>query len=112
MQAIQSATQVASELLGMSDQIGTLEEKLDLPKTLFVIASKSGSTLEPNILKDYFFARVGKAGRQFVAITDPGSAMEKEAKGKNYAHIFYGEPTIGGRYSVLSRFGLVPGAAI
>lgn len=94
------------------DQIGALEGKLDLPKTLFVVASKSGSTLEPNILKDYFFARVGNAGRQFVAITDPGSSMEKEAKEKGYAHIFYGEPTIGGRYSVLSRFGLVPGAAM
>lgn len=94
------------------DQIAALEAKLDLEKTLFIVASKSGSTLEPNILKDYFFARVGKAGKQFVAITDPGSSMEKEAKEKGYAHIFYGEPSIGGRYSVLSRFGLVPGAAM
>jgi transaldolase/glucose-6-phosphate isomerase len=94
------------------DQIATLEAKLDLSKTMFIVASKSGSTLEPNILKDYFFARVGNAGGQFAAITDPGSSMEKEAKEKGYAHIFYGEPTIGGRYSVLSRFGLVPGAAM
>ena len=94
------------------DQIGTLEAKLDLGKTLFIVASKSGSTLEPNILKDYFFARAGGAGHRFAAITDPGSSMEKEAKEKGYAHIFYGEPTIGGRYSVLSRFGLVPGAAM
>jgi transaldolase/glucose-6-phosphate isomerase len=95
-----------------ADQIATLERKLDLPRTLFVVASKSGTTLEPNILKDYFFARAGNAGRQFAAITDPGSSMEKEAKAQGYAHIFYGEPTIGGRYSVLSRFGLVPGAAM
>ena len=94
------------------DQIATLEATLDLEKTLFIVASKSGSTLEPNILKDYFFARAGGAGHRFAAITDPGSSMEKEAKEKGYAHIFYGEPTIGGRYSVLSRFGLVPGAAI
>jgi transaldolase/glucose-6-phosphate isomerase len=94
------------------DQIEALEAKLDLAKTLFIVASKSGSTLEPNILKDHFFARVNKAGRQFAAITDPGSSMEKEAKEKSYAHIFYGEPSIGGRYSVLSRFGLVPGAAM
>jgi len=94
------------------DQIATLEAKLDLEKTLFIVASKSGSTLEPNILKDYFFARAGGAGHRFAAITDPGSSMEKEAKEKGYAHIFYGEPTIGGRYSVLSRFGLVPGAAM
>jgi transaldolase/glucose-6-phosphate isomerase len=94
------------------DQIATLEATLDLEKTLFIVASKSGSTLEPNILKDYFFARAGGAGHRFAAITDPGSSMEKEAKEKGYAHIFYGEPTIGGRYSVLSRFGLVPGAAM
>lgn len=100
------------------DQIAALEAKLDLEHTLFLVASKSGSTLEPNILKDYFHAcvakRVGdaKTGHHFAAITDPGSSMEKEAKQKGYAHIFYGEPTIGGRYSVLSRFGLAPAAAM
>lgn len=98
------------------DQINTLESKLDLKRTIFIVASKSGSTLEPNILKDHFHARLTdagvEAGRHFVAITDPGSSMEKEAKEKGYAHIFYGEPTIGGRYSVLSRFGLVPAAAM
>ncbi len=94
------------------DQIGTLESKLDLARTLFIVASKSGSTLEPNILKDYFFARAGNTGPRFIAITDPGSSMEKEAREKGYAHIFYGEPSIGGRYSVLSRFGLVPAAAM
>ncbi|MGH6991304.1 MAG: hypothetical protein ACREE3_15510, partial [Stellaceae bacterium] len=62
------------------DQIATLEGALDLARTLFIVSSKSGTTLEPNILKDYFFARVGAgAGKQFVAVTDPGSAMEREA---------------------------------
>jgi len=100
------------------DQIAALEARLDLAHTLFIVASKSGSTLEPNILKDYFHARItatqgaGTAGRHFAAITDPGSSMEKEAKDKDFAFIFYGEPSIGGRYSVLSRFGLVPAAAM
>ncbi len=100
------------------DQIAALEAKLNLERTLFIVASKSGSTLEPNIIKDYFHARVAarvgedKAGSHFAAVTDPGSSMEKEAKEKGYAHIFYGEPTIGGRYSVLSRFGLVPASAM
>ncbi len=100
------------------DQIAALEAKLDLERTLFIVASKSGSTLEPNIIKDYFHARIAarvgedKAGSHFAAVTDPGSSMEKEAKQKGYAHIFHGEPTIGGRYSVLSRFGLVPAAAM
>lgn len=100
------------------DQIGALEAKLDLERTLFLVASKSGSTLEPNILKDYFHAQVkarvgeAKTGSHFAAITDPGSSMEKEAKQKGFANLFYGEPTIGGRYSVLSRFGLVPAAAM
>jgi transaldolase/glucose-6-phosphate isomerase len=98
------------------DQIGALETKLDLKHTLFLVASKSGSTLEPNILKDHFHARLAQAGvaagGHFVAITDPGSSLEKEAKEKGYARIFFGDPAIGGRYSVLSRFGLVPAASM
>jgi transaldolase/glucose-6-phosphate isomerase len=100
------------------DQIGALEAKLDLDNTLFIVASKSGSTLEPNILMDYFAQRLkerlgeAKVARHFAAITDPGSSLETEARQKGFAHIFYGEPSIGGRYSVLSRFGLVPGAAM
>ena len=80
--------------------------------------SKSGSTLEPNIFMDYFFDRVGavrgkdKAGEHFVAVTDPGSSLEQRAKELRFAHIFYGVPSIGGRYSVLSKFGLVPAAAM
>jgi transaldolase/glucose-6-phosphate isomerase len=95
------------------DQIGRVEAAIDKARTLFIVSSKSGTTLEPNILKDYFFARVGpNAGRQFVAITDPGSAMEREARERGFAHLFHGDPQIGGRYSVLSKFGLVPAAAI
>lgn len=96
-------------------QILATESRLDLAKTLFIVSSKSGSTTEPNALKDYFFARVGevigKAGDHFVAVTDPGSSMEKVAKASGFAHIFHGDPQIGGRYSVLSPFGLVPAAA-
>src|SRR5207248_1365034 len=87
-------------------------------KTLFIVASKSGSTLEPNCFKQYFFdllsQRVGKenAGRQFVAITDPGSKMEKVAKEDGFRYIFYGKPEIGGRFSALSAFGLAAAAAM
>jgi transaldolase / glucose-6-phosphate isomerase len=97
-------------------QIKQIEAELDLSRTLFIVSSKSGGTTEPNILTDYFFAKVaGKgganlAGRQFIAITDPGSALEQRAKEQRFRRIFHGVPSIGGRYSVLSPFGLVPAA--
>ncbi|MFD0937674.1 bifunctional transaldolase/phosoglucose isomerase, partial [Methylobacterium trifolii] len=99
------------------DEVRAVEAALDLPRTLFIVASKSGSTLEPNVFRDYFLGRmkevVGeKAGDHFVAVTDPGSAMEQAAKADGFKKIFYGVPQIGGRYSVLSAFGLVPAAAI
>lgn len=99
-------------------QIKTIESAVDLRQSLFVISSKSGSTLEPNIFMDYFLDRVGStpgietAGEHFVAVTDPGSSLERRAKQANFAHIFYGVQSIGGRYSVLSKFGLVPAAAM
>jgi len=99
-------------------QVRSVEEMLDLEKTLFIVASKSGSTLEPNIFKQYFFERLAEkvgrenAGRQFVAITDPGSKMEQVAKGDGFRHIFYGDPTIGGRFSALSAFGMTAAAAM
>jgi transaldolase / glucose-6-phosphate isomerase len=98
-------------------QIKAIEQQIDVAKTLFVVASKSGSTLEPNIFKQYFFdlaeKAVGKgnAGNQFVAITDPGSKMQV-AKNDGFRHVFFGVPSIGGRYSALSNFGLVPGAVM
>ena len=97
-------------------QVRAVEEKLDLAKTLFVVASKSGSTLEPNCFKQYFFDRVSQIsdnpGKQFVAITDPGSKMEEIAKGDGFRRIFYGKPEIGGRFSALSAFGLAAAASM
>lgn len=99
-------------------QVKTIEKAVDLDKTLFIVSSKSGSTLEPNIFLAYFYERVGavrgkdKSGAHFVAVTDPGSSLEKRAKELDFAHVFYGVSSIGGRYSVLSKFGLVPAAAM
>jgi len=97
-------------------QVKTFENSVDLAKTLFIVSSKSGTTLEPNIFKQYFFERVkqtvgaGHAGNRFVAITDPGSKLEQVAKQDGFRHIFHGVPSIGGRYSALSHFGTVPAA--
>ncbi|CCD99617.1 bifunctional transaldolase/phosoglucose isomerase [Bradyrhizobium sp. STM 3809] len=97
-------------------QVRAMEKKIDISSTVFIVSSKSGGTTEPNAMKDYFFARVSeaigakKAGHRFIAVTDPGSSLEKAAKAQGFARIFHGEPTIGGRYSVLSPFGLVPAA--
>ncbi|HXO01869.1 MAG TPA: bifunctional transaldolase/phosoglucose isomerase [Stellaceae bacterium] len=99
-------------------QIKTFENKVDLKKTLFLVSSKSGSTLEPNIYKAYFFERAkeavgaAEAAKRFVAITDPGSSLEKTARAEGLRAVFHGLPSIGGRYSVLSNFGMVPAAAI
>jgi transaldolase/glucose-6-phosphate isomerase len=98
-------------------QVRAMGDAVKLAKTLFIVSSKSGGTTEPNVMKDYFFAEVskaigaGKAGGHFAAVTDPGSSLEKVAKAQGFARIFHGDPTIGGRYSVLSPFGLVPAAA-
>ncbi len=97
-------------------QVRSLDAAIDLAHTLFIVASKSGSTLEPNVFRDYFLARAkevlgDEAGSHFVAVTDPGSAMEKRAEADGFWKIFHGKPSIGGRYSVLSAFGLVPAAA-
>jgi glucose-6-phosphate isomerase len=85
------------------------EESLDLAKTMFVVSSKSGTTLETLSHFDYFWEKTGGRGEQFVAITDPGSALEQLAKTRGL-RVFAGEPTIGGRYSALSPFGIVPAA--
>ncbi|MGD1063673.1 MAG: bifunctional transaldolase/phosoglucose isomerase [Terracidiphilus sp.] len=88
-------------------------EAVDLGEALVIVASKSGSTLEPNILKQFFYEQVRRvvgtenAGSHFVAITDPGSKMEQVAKHDGFRYIFYGDPQIGGRYSALSNFGVV-----
>ena len=97
-------------------QIKAIEAKLDLKSTLCIVSSKSGSTLEPNIYKQYFFERVKakvgekEAGNRFVAITDPGSHMQEIAIADKFREIFFGVASIGGRYSALSNFGMVPAA--
>jgi transaldolase / glucose-6-phosphate isomerase len=99
-------------------QVKAFENKVDLKQTLFIVSSKSGSTLEPNVFKEYFFDRVErivgpkKAGDRFLAITDPGSKMQQIAEHDGFRRIFLGWPNIGGRYSVLSDFGLVPAAVM
>ena len=99
-------------------QIKSVESQVDLKRTLFIVASKSGSTLEPNIFKQYFFARAQevagkeKAGERFIAITDPGSKMQQVAERDRFRKIFFGVPSVGGRYSALSNFGMVPAAVM
>src|SRR6476620_2478258 len=89
-------------------QVRAMEKKIDIRKSLFIVSIKSGATTEPNAMKDYFFDRVSKAigadkaGHRFIAVTDPGSSLEKVATRQGFARIFHGDPTIGGRYSVLS----------
>ena len=97
-------------------QIRAIEAKVNVGKTIFIVSSKSGSTLEPNIFKQYFYERVkqavgaAEAGKRFIAITDPSSKMQQVAEADGFRHIFHGLPSIGGRYSALSNFGLVPAA--
>jgi transaldolase / glucose-6-phosphate isomerase len=99
-------------------QVKAFEHQIDIAKTLFIVSSKSGSTLEPNIFKQYFFERTKQtlggheAGGHFIAITDPGSKMQQVAEGDKFLHVFFGRPSIGGRYSALSNFGMIPAAGI
>ncbi|HEY1565204.1 MAG TPA: hypothetical protein VGF72_11030, partial [Gaiellaceae bacterium] len=88
--------------------IRALEEKLDLERTLFVSSSKSGTTLETRSHTDYFWEKTRKSGGRFAAITDPGSELEHLARERGFRAVFSGEPSIGGRYSALSPFGIVP----
>ena len=98
-------------------QVKRLRDRVDLSKTLCIVSSKSGSTLEPNIFKAYFWEEMKKAvgdeaGRHFIAVTDPGSKMQQVAERDGFRHVFFGDKSIGGRYSVLSNFGMVPAAAM
>jgi transaldolase/glucose-6-phosphate isomerase len=99
-------------------QVKSLENRIELDNTLFFVSSKSGTTLEPNIFKQYFFERVrevvgeDKAGSRFVAITDPGSKLRESAEHDRFRKIFLGVPSVGGRYSALSDFGLAPACAM
>ncbi|GAB4512586.1 MAG: bifunctional transaldolase/phosoglucose isomerase [Anaerolineae bacterium] len=93
-------------------QVKRIEAAINLQRTLFIIASKSGSTIETNAFFNYFYAQTGQNGAQFIAITDPGTAMEKLAKDRQFREIFVNPEDIGGRYSALSYFGMVPAALL
>ncbi len=99
-------------------QIRAMEARIDLSKTLFIVSSKSGTTLEPNILEDYFHDRVSRivgesqTAKHFIVVTDPGSALQKLAEAQKLAHVYFGVRGIGGRYSALSNFGMVPAAVM
>ncbi|MFN8061192.1 MAG: bifunctional transaldolase/phosoglucose isomerase [Vicinamibacterales bacterium] len=99
-------------------QVAAVERRANLAHTLFIVSSKSGSTLEPNIFKDYFFERAAailgraRAGSHFIAVTDPGSSLDRAAQADGFRRIYHGKPSIGGRYSALSHFGMVPAAAL
>ena len=99
-------------------QVKAFENKIDVARTLFIVSSKSGTTLEPNIFKQYFFERTKEAvgsdlaGSHFMAITDPDSKLQQVAEADRFRHIFFGRPSIGGRYSALSDFGMVAAAVM
>ncbi|MHB8055721.1 MAG: bifunctional transaldolase/phosoglucose isomerase [Candidatus Aminicenantales bacterium] len=108
------------EVLDSTDPAAVLRYARTLPEgeTLFVVSSKSGTTLETASFMNYFFSRArarlgpGRAAESFIAVTDPGSFLESEARRLNFRRVFFGNPDIGGRFSVFSPFGLVPGALI
>ena len=87
-----------------------LRGRINLAKTLFIVASKSGETTETLSHFAYFFNETKQNGKQFAAITDPGTSLEKLARDNGFRWVFSNPPDIGGRYSALSYFGLVPGA--
>jgi transaldolase/glucose-6-phosphate isomerase len=95
--------------------IRAIESQVPLPETLFIVASKSGTTAEPRAFADYFYARLQelkgqRAGDNFLALTDPGSPLVQLAKERCFRGVFCNFPDIGGRYSALSFFGLLPAA--
>ena len=99
-------------------QVPAVADRVDIARTLFIVASKSGGTLETNCFKQYFFDRAvselgpENAGRHFIAITDPGSKLEAEAKRDGFRQVIFGEPEVGGRFSALSVFGMTAAAAM
>ncbi len=99
-------------------QVAAVEGRIDLARSLFIVPSKSGGTIEPNSFKAYFWNRVetlvgqGEAAKRFVAITDPGTALDRRATEEGFSTIVHGVPSIGGRFSALSAFGLVPAACL
>ena len=97
--------------------VQTVHDAVDVRRTLFVVSSKSGTTGESNAFFQYFWDRVGQAGiaspgANFIAITDPGTPLDEEATARGFRHVFRNPADIGGRYSALSFFGLVPMALL
>jgi transaldolase/glucose-6-phosphate isomerase len=92
--------------------IEAIEQSVDLARTLFIVASKSGGTIETDSFFRYFYERTGRNGAQFIAITDPGSPLADEARQHHFRDIFLNPADIGGRYSALSYFGMTPAALI
>ncbi len=96
--------------------VSDVSDRIDPARTLFIVSSKSGTTIEPNVLYSYFRGLVDRsvgnagAGKNFVAVTDPGAALEKLAARDGFRRVFHGNADVGGRYSILSNFGLVPAA--
>ncbi len=91
-------------------QIAAVVAKIDPKEAIFINASKSGSTMEPELQRAFFWELSGKDGSRWVAVTDPGSDLEKAAKADGFAQIVYGDKGVGGRYSVLTAFGITPAA--
>ena len=102
----------------LPESVRAVVSSVDMSRTLFIVSSKSGSTVEPNLLYDYFRGAVeeasgaAQAGGHFIAITDPGTSLERMAGTHGFRRVFTNPANIGGRYSVLSLFGLVPGAVL
>ena len=98
------------------DAVRSLEQRVDMAKTLFLVSSKSGTTLETLSLFRYFWKQMGEAGirpgQHFAAITDPDSPLDKIARERAFRAVFQAPPDVGGRYSAFTEFGLVPAALI
>lgn len=96
------------------DVLASFEDQVDIDHCLFIIASKSGTTTEPLVFYKYWYNQVSQRtpnpGESFVAITDPGTRMVEMATADGFRRIFLNRPDIGGRYSALSYFGMVPAA--
>ena len=94
------------------EAVRAVHERIDVDRSLFLVASKSGGTLETMSFFRYFWAATGGDGSRFIAITDPGSSLDQIAQERGFRNIFLAPPDVGGRYSALSVFGLVPAALI
>ena len=96
--------------------VAAVENKINVRRTLFVVSSKSGTTIEPLSFFRYFWAVAGRAvpepGRHFIAVTDPGSFLSAQAGERKFRRVFLADPDVGGRFSVFTEFGLVPAALI